>query len=105
MLAIELGSRLCDNIVNHVCEPIRSIWFAFCGSRRAWPQNEYAEGSTAPEQAHHATIFCLLAVAPLVLVATEAFAQDLPCGASGTFSGPGPPCGSPPFKARKDRSL
>jgi hypothetical protein len=26
-------------------------------------------------------LFCLLAVAPLVLVATEAFAQDLPCDA------------------------
>ena len=32
-------------------------------------------------RAHHATIFCLLAVVPLVLVATEAFARNLPCDA------------------------
>jgi hypothetical protein len=32
-------------------------------------------------RAHHATIFCVLALAPLALVATEAFAQDLPCDA------------------------
>jgi hypothetical protein len=32
-------------------------------------------------RAHYTTIFCLFAVAPLVLIATEAFALDLPCNA------------------------